>query len=106
MPGANTVTLGPPTAAQCFGTEGIVLDRKNTVLYIYGNTRTPVALGGSASPTITGTVTQPAPAVLTAATTATTVGAAGAAAALPATPSGYLSMSINGTTFKIPYYAV
>lgn len=59
----------------------------------------------SASPTFTGTVTQPAPTVLTAATTATTA-TAGAGTALPATPVAYLSVSINGTTFKIPYYAV
>jgi hypothetical protein len=58
-----------------------------------------------ASPTFTGTVTQPTPSVLTAATTATSA-TAGAASALPATPAGYLSISINGTIFKLPYYAV
>lgn len=42
---------------------------------------------------------------MTNATTASTVGAAGGASALPATPSGYLSITINGTPFKIPYYA-
>ena len=114
--GADTVTRGAPTAARCFGTEGIVLDAKNTNLYIFADNRTPQLLltSGSAAgvyapianPTFTGVVTHPAPAVLTAATTATTVGAAGGATALPATPTGYLSMSINGTTFKIPYYAV
>jgi hypothetical protein len=36
--------------------------------------------------------------------TGLTVGAAGAASALPATPAGYLSVSINGTTVKLPYY--
>lgn len=51
------------------------------------------------------TVTQPAPSVLTAATTATSA-TAGGATALPATPAGYLQVSINGTTFKLPYYAV
>lgn len=40
------------------------------------------------------------------ATTATTVGAAGGGAALPATPEGYLSVTINGTARKIPFYAV
>lgn len=58
-----------------------------------------------ASPTFTGTVTQPTPDVLTAATTATTA-TAGAATALPATPLGYLEMSVNGTTVRIPYYSV
>jgi hypothetical protein len=41
---------------------------------------------------------------LSGATTATTVGAAGAAAALPAKPAGYLTLVINGTTRKIPFY--
>lgn len=35
----------------------------------------------------------------------TTVGAAGGASALPATPSGYLLIQVNGTNFKVPYYA-
>lgn len=43
--------------------------------------------------------------LLTGATTSSTVGAAGAADALPANPTGYVSISINGTTRKIPYYA-
>ena len=38
-------------------------------------------------------------------TAAGTVGAAGAASALPANPTGYLSISINGTVRKVPYYA-
>lgn len=37
--------------------------------------------------------------------TATTVGAAGGASALPATPTGYLWIYINGTGYKVPYYA-
>ena len=36
---------------------------------------------------------------------ASTVGAAGGASALPATPTGYISININGTNRKIPYYA-
>jgi hypothetical protein len=35
----------------------------------------------------------------------TTVGAAGGASALPATPTGYITININGTDRKIPYYA-
>jgi hypothetical protein len=58
-----------------------------------------------ASPTFTGTVTQPTPSVITAATTATSA-TAGAATALPATPSGYLVISLNGTNFKVPFFAV
>lgn len=58
-----------------------------------------------ASPTFTGTVTEPTPPVLTAATTATSA-TAGAASALPATPLGYLEMSVNGVTVKVPYYSV
>ncbi len=58
-----------------------------------------------ASPTFTGTVTQPTPPVLTAATTATSA-TTGAGSALPADPAGYLQISINGTNYKIPYYNV
>jgi hypothetical protein len=38
-------------------------------------------------------------------TTSSTVGSAGGASALPATPSGYITVDINGTDYKIPYYA-
>jgi hypothetical protein len=38
-------------------------------------------------------------------TVSTTVGAAGAASALPANPTGYLTINIGGTAFKVPYYA-
>lgn len=58
-----------------------------------------------ASPTFTGTVTQPAPSVLTAATTASSA-TAGAASALPVTPLGYLEISVNGVTVKVAYYSV
>lgn len=37
--------------------------------------------------------------------TTTTVGAAGGASALPATPTGYIEVNINGTVYKVPYYA-
>lgn len=57
-----------------------------------------------ADPTFTGVVTQPDATVLTAATT-TTSATAGAATALPATPAGYLTISLNGGSFKIPYFA-
>lgn len=56
-----------------------------------------------ASPTFTGTVTQPTPSVLTAATT-TTSATAGTATALPALPAAYLTVSINGTSYKIALF--
>lgn len=58
-----------------------------------------------ASPTFTGTVTEPTPPVLTAAVTATSA-TAGAASALPLTPLGYLDWSVNGVTVKVPFYSV
>lgn len=58
-----------------------------------------------ASPTFTGSVTQPDSPVLTSPTTATSA-TAGAATALPVTPAGYLQISLGGTDFKIPYFAV
>ena len=39
-------------------------------------------------------------------TTQTTVGGAGAASALPATPSGYFTVTIDGTDYVVPYYTV
>ena len=36
--------------------------------------------------------------------TTTTSATAGGATALPATPTGYLSLSLNGATVKVPYY--
>ena len=34
----------------------------------------------------------------------TTSAIAGTASALPATPAGYLSITLNGTAYKVPYY--
>lgn len=64
----------------------------------------PVNLG-SQPLTTTGAITSGSIA-LTSATTASTVGSAGGATALPATPSGYIQISINGTPYKLPFYAV
>ncbi len=36
----------------------------------------------------------------------TTVGASGSASALPANPIGYITVNINGTNYKMPYYNV
>lgn len=64
--GADSVVSGPPAAAQCFGTEGLILDKKNNNLYIFGDSRTPQLLAGG------GTVVGPQTA-LTAITTAQTL---------------------------------
>lgn len=37
--------------------------------------------------------------------TQTTVGAAGSASALPATPSGYVTFTLSGTEYVMPFYA-
>lgn len=37
--------------------------------------------------------------------TQTTVGSAGGASALPGTPTGYLTITISGTEYIVPYYA-
>lgn len=42
--GADSVVQGPPVATQLFGTEGLVLDAANNVLYTFGASRTPAAL--------------------------------------------------------------
>jgi hypothetical protein len=55
-----------------------------------------------ASPTFTGTVTQPDATILTAATTVAT--ATAGAATLPSTPQLFLSVTINGVAYKIPLY--
>lgn len=55
-----------------------------------------------ASPTFTGTVTQPDATVLTAATTAAT--ATAGAGALPAAPQLFLDVTINATAYRIPLY--
>ena len=55
------------------------------------------------NPTFTGTVTQPDSSVLTAATTSATA-TTGPTIVLPAHPEGYLVISINGSSFRVPYY--
>jgi hypothetical protein len=56
-----------------------------------------------ASPTFTGVVTEPDAPVLTAATT-TTSATAGTGSALPALPSVYLTVSVNGTSYKLALF--
>jgi hypothetical protein len=84
---------------------GLFTAAQPVIADVTGLTAALAALAPKASPTFSGTVTQPDATVLTAATT-TTSATAGAGSALPATPEGYLSASINGTIFKVPYYPV
>lgn len=84
---------------------GLFTQSAPVIADVTGLTAALALLAPIASPTFTGTVTQPAPGVLTGATTATSA-TAGAATALPATPLGYLQMSVNGTVVKIAYYSV
>lgn len=84
---------------------GLFTQSAPAIADITGLTAALALLAPIASPTFTGTVTQPTPGVLTGATTATSA-TAGAATALPATPLGYLQMSVNGTVVKIAYYSV
>jgi ribose 5-phosphate isomerase len=51
--------------------------------------------------TVTGTVT-----CVSSSETQTTVGAAGGASALPATPTKYIKVTIDGTDYVFPAYAV
>ncbi len=90
--GADTVTRGAPPATMP-GTEGIVLDAVNNVLYTFGQNGAPVAVASAGKPL-----------PLTGQTTANSA-TGGAATALPAAPLGYLTLTINGTAAKIPYYA-
>jgi hypothetical protein len=75
-------------------TDRIIIDANNGQMLQGNGTKAPtVGWGGDATCH-----------AFSGATTATTVGAAGAAAALPAKPAGYLTVVINGTTRKIPFY--
>lgn len=86
-------------------TTGLFTQSQPVIADVSGLTAALALLAPIASPTFSGTVTQPTPPVLTGATTATSA-TAGAATTLPATPLGYLQMSVNGTVVKIPYYSV
>lgn len=95
------------TAAWTFAdvdAEDITADSVSATGAVAGATVAATGALSGASATVTGTASAGAVA-LTAATVDTTVGAAGAASALPAQPTGYLSISINGTVRKVPYYA-
>lgn len=45
--GADSVVQGPPAAAQCYGTEGIILDAANSNLWVFGASRSPKLLAAS-----------------------------------------------------------
>lgn len=81
-------------------TTGLFTAAQPAIADVSGLTAALASLAPIASPTFTGTVTQPDATVLTAATTATSA-TAGAGTALPATPALYLEVSINGVTYKI-----
>lgn len=93
------VDIVGPNAA----TEGTLVFRGIT-LNITGGYSVYLTLSPGAA-AFTGTVTQPTPSIVTAATTASSA-TAGAASALPSAPLGYLEMSVNGVTVKVPYYSV
>ena len=101
----NTAGVSHEWIASYNASTGVFTLSQPAIADISGLTAALALLAPLASPTFTGTATQPAPSVLTAATTATSA-TAGAASALPATPAGYLEVSINGTVFKLPYYAI
>jgi hypothetical protein len=58
----------------------------------------------SASGDLTGTYPNPTVVGHTGVTTSTTAPAAGGAGALPATPTGYMTLRINGVNRQVPYY--
>jgi hypothetical protein len=108
------------TIAWTNGASGTVLRKTSTGSVDFATSNTilqsgPVNLGSqpltttgaisAASATVSGTTTT-GNISLTAASLSSTVGSAGAANALPATPAGYIQISINGTTYKLPYYSV
>jgi hypothetical protein len=86
-------------------TTGLFTAAQPVIADVSGLSAALALLAPIANPTFTGTVTQPNAPVLTAATTSTSA-TAGAATALPVTPAGYLTISLNGTNFKLPYFAV
>jgi hypothetical protein len=45
--GADSIVQGTPTATQCFGTEGLILDQTNGNLYVFGKTRIPALVGST-----------------------------------------------------------
>ena len=100
-------------ALQSKGTGSLLLGTNSTtnqarVLHTDGATNT-VDLTGSngGNPKVSasgGNLELASALTLSSQTVGTTVGAAGAATALPALPLGYITVPINGTTVKIPYY--
>lgn len=103
---ADVPTLNQNTTGTASNVTGIVaIVNGGTGASSASSARTNLGAAPVASPTFTGTVTQPNATVLTAATTATSA-AAGSATALPATPAIYLEISINGIIYKFPGYLV
>lgn len=106
----QTINLGPAPERRVLGpfSEGASVSITNNSCnsFDYGSTGGydpgAVAITGGSATLSALSVT--APPTLTGQTTGTVVGAAGAAAALPAAPLGYLTLSINGSNVRVPYY--
>lgn len=84
-------------------TTGLFTAAQPAIADVLGLAAALALLAPLASPTFTGTVTQPTPAVLTAAATASTA-TLGAGGALPTLPAAYLEISVNGTSYKVALY--
>lgn len=110
---ASSVTLGGPINTPAFKVNATAsqanwlaatgaITGNPALLSAEGETNAAVKIVGKG----TGVVEIGSVLVLSGQTVGTTVGAAGGASALPATPTGYVTVSINGTSVKIPYYTV
>jgi hypothetical protein len=100
----------------CHATVGTNATKPTTGFQIRTGATTVTLVGCSASGTWSAaafagqadTIANPVPGFVvgfTGATTGTTAPTAGGAGALPATPLGYVTVHINGTSRKMPYYA-
>ena len=98
----NTPGVAHEWLASYNAATGVFTLSQPAIADISGLTAALAAKAPIASPTFTGTVTQPDATVLTAATTAAT--ATAGAATLPATPQLFLSVNYNGTAYKSPLY--
>jgi hypothetical protein len=101
----NTPVISNQFLTAFNSTTGVFSQAQPTIANVSGLATALALLAPSANPTFTGTVTEPSPSVLTAATTAISA-TAGAAGALPSAPLGYLEWSVNGVIVKVPYYSV
>lgn len=105
VPPQNTPAVDHQWLASFNSITGAFTQAQPSISDVSGLAAALALLAPIASPTFTGTVTQPDATKLTSPTTATSA-TAGSASTLPATPAGYLQVSLGGTDFRIPYYAV